>query len=1530
MAVAARPKRSWLDWFSAFMEERNIRWGELVGGLLIVCCSVALVISFWSAIEQRPWLKFLLFNGVTAALLGIGFYSEFRWRLRTTAQGLLTIGCLLVPLNFLAIAALSSAPGTGGLVTIAGEMLSAALFAALLYFAGQVLIERDAPWFAAGLLVPSLAQLLVRRYVDPATSTAMLAALAAVPVGCYAVVNLWHLRAQARTLVLSEQQVNALLKFVGMTSFAVVLPLALLLYKTERPIETLRQLPALAGLLGFVPLCAGLLLWQKLAGRTLVALRTAGTSVAVFGGAGVVVRPGHRLARAERDVAGGARRVCDLQLRGLAVRLAGRTCPGGCLPVRSLPAGCSPGRRANHVDRQFRRRVGPYSRFRRKRHAVGAAGRGLRRRGTGRLAARGRRRRALGTAAAGLMAASVVLVSWFGFGYEGDPLGAGWVYLLYALVILALAARVHRAAGLVRLRATIGRRRRDGHVPLRRRVGTARAGTHFHVGLLHAQRHDRRNRAPPAPGRGRRPVLRNSLAGVLLHLARGRRLAAGARSRRAGRHRVLALGLAGRALARRGDRHRLAADRHLVPTRPGRGHGVWRRHRALRGAWFVHTDWPWLDPWTLQSVALGLVALNLVWAVVRLVCRDVSAGTTLGTWRAQAASRLASPWLAIDRVTTGLLVALLVGLSVYAVLPGVLVEISPFDRVPAATAQDFQWHGIHHLHAGQGGSWALVGALLVLLAVMLRERASRSWLQVRATGRGRECSVGSQPFRRARRRRQRAGLDFAPLLVARRRGALVPAAARALGSARRLADVLRRRWRTARYDGTGRRPRPLCARRVGGDRCRGSPRARRGRAAAISGIGSIGAHARAVRDPRGDGPLGSVPLLVRAAARGVRPTWPESSAALVLLLAVIPPLAFSLHHITASLAASPIRGPDAQSIFARLGPPVALAVPLVLVALAMVGFALRERSGGFGLAGGLAACAAATVAWMAVHWTIVPLEAGPWIRVAQLNAAVAAAYTLAWLAVVAWDRSREGHYGFSATSVGFHVQAALAPVTIGLALGWAWRGAVLASDDVSQWPAGRAAVGRRLGPGQLCRGVPGGRSRCAHSRPAIEHAHAERRAGRGGHARRRRGGALGPGQLGRLQHAVHRPRARRRRAGGPGLASALRRVPHRRRRALARRRRSARRSARAMWPLLQGLLVLCLAVRQFQANEWFSIAGLAYVGLAVLPSLAWIFQRRRYLYLAVPLVNWAGLAAADQLGWISGTPGFVYGNIILLAAPVPLWLVVELFGIRPRAFASRLEVPPVHRVMTRLAAAILAVVVGIELTRDATAVPGVISAGNLPWFALAATTVAALAGLWDARSRDAVTLLYALGILAIGVLLDSFNLTPPWLLWTGTLVAAAYALATSYLWSRRRGLAAIAQRLGVPRGEDDLAGLDWLVPCNAVLVSAVVLLTTWVELTNLQTHLRVLAAQATLVQVVSLALLARGDHRGNLQYGALVVGALAPCCSAGRGSKWALRSPCCTPSLSWAPPLPAWACSTVWASPSCCATPAIGSARRET
>src|SRR5207248_2095990 len=62
------PRRSFLEWVAPFMEQRNILWGELLAGLLIVGCSIALVISLWSSLDKIPYFPFLVFGAITTAL----------------------------------------------------------------------------------------------------------------------------------------------------------------------------------------------------------------------------------------------------------------------------------------------------------------------------------------------------------------------------------------------------------------------------------------------------------------------------------------------------------------------------------------------------------------------------------------------------------------------------------------------------------------------------------------------------------------------------------------------------------------------------------------------------------------------------------------------------------------------------------------------------------------------------------------------------------------------------------------------------------------------------------------------------------------------------------------------------------------------------------------------------------------------------------------------------------------------------------------------------------------------------------------------------------------------------------------------------------------------------------------------------------------------------------------------------------------------------------------------------------------------
>ncbi len=194
---------------------------------------------------------------------------------------------------------------------------------------------------------------------------------------------------------------------------------------------------------------------------------------------------------------------------------------------------------------------------------------------------------------------------------------------------------------------------------------------------------------------------------------------------------------------------------------------------------------------------------------------------------------------------------------------------------------------------------------------------------------------------------------------------------------------------------------------------------------------------------------------------------------------------------------------------------------------------------------------------------------------------------------------------------------------------------------------------------------------------------------------------------------------------------------------------------------------------------------------------------------------------------------------------------------------------------TRLAIGALGIAAGVGLFLDAQQWGPLDVAPWMPWVALAATTVAALACLWDGPARDAIARLYVLGLVAVAMTVNAFDLSPQWLLWTGNMVLAAYALATSYLWSRRRGMRVLADSLHIPRGAGhELAGLEWLVPCNLLLIGVVVLLTGLIELSERTPTLRVLAAQAVLAQVVSMALVARGDRRGVLQTLALALGAL--------------------------------------------------------
>jgi hypothetical protein len=280
--VLKLPRKPFAEVLAAFMEQSNVRWGEIIGGLLIIGCSTALVISLWAQISRVPMMKFLIFTTVTAALFGVGFYTEHHWKLPTTSRGVLTIATLLVPLNFLAIAAVSAGAQSGALV-LGSELIAPAVFLCLVFLAGRIITPKWPHLLAAGALGSSVGQLLVRHFAAPDNTAFVLIALGAFPVLCYAGATGWSLKLTLADSEVDEGEANAIFVTLGALTFAAVLPFGLLLYKSGSVAMAMTHLAPLVTLGGAPMLATGLLLWNRVQRKELAITRTVGGSIAILG-----------------------------------------------------------------------------------------------------------------------------------------------------------------------------------------------------------------------------------------------------------------------------------------------------------------------------------------------------------------------------------------------------------------------------------------------------------------------------------------------------------------------------------------------------------------------------------------------------------------------------------------------------------------------------------------------------------------------------------------------------------------------------------------------------------------------------------------------------------------------------------------------------------------------------------------------------------------------------------------------------------------------------------------------------------------------------------------------------------------------------------------------------------------------------------------------------------------------------------------------------------------------------------------------
>ena len=282
-------RKPWTETLAEFMEERNIHSAELIGvllgGLLIVGSSAALVSSFWGDLAQRPWLKLAIFVGFSSVVFVVGLYSHHRWKLEYTGRRVLIIATLLVPLNFLATASFSK--GELDPWTMIAELAALGLFAFLVGLAARVLVPDGVKGLVLAVVGNSAAIVLFAVVAGIPATTGPFLAMGSVPVAVFAGAIGGYLYLLSKRDKLDADGARAVCTLLGTATFSLAVALGVLV---DRGVDdngmaaTLRMFSILATLAALPVLATGLTVMRQTSDSIKHAMwRTAGTAVAIIG-----------------------------------------------------------------------------------------------------------------------------------------------------------------------------------------------------------------------------------------------------------------------------------------------------------------------------------------------------------------------------------------------------------------------------------------------------------------------------------------------------------------------------------------------------------------------------------------------------------------------------------------------------------------------------------------------------------------------------------------------------------------------------------------------------------------------------------------------------------------------------------------------------------------------------------------------------------------------------------------------------------------------------------------------------------------------------------------------------------------------------------------------------------------------------------------------------------------------------------------------------------------------------------------------
>jgi len=1362
---------------TAFMEESNIRWGEIIGGLLIIGCSTALVVSLWAQISAIPVLKFLIFTTVTAALFGVGLYTEHRWKLPTTSRGILTIATLLVPLNFLAIAAVSGSSLPQGSLVIASELIAPALFLCLVYFAGRVITPKWPHLLAAGVLGSSVGQLLIRHFALSDNSPELMLALGAFPILCYVAAVAWMLWIALEDRQIDEAETIAMFVSLGALTFAAVLPFGLLLYKSGPISMSMMYLAPLVSLGGIPLLFSGTLLWKRVTAKELVASRVAGTSIALLGTLVVIlgmilawpnpasVVPAALLNFAvlvtiavllELPVAHFLAALCFSLAFLVVTHVVGGNLPWQNLRVVSLLDVMARGSSGQALLFLFIPFVIASILLEKKQRAKDSFW--------------------YLTSACVVAGISLLLLTKYGYNIPGDPHFIWLCYLFYAIGAFFLAfrkgSRVFGWVGsflfLVAASHAIG--------PWLGFDFPWQTAFLFHAAVC-------------------------AVAAILVSQITGLRARALERPLSQAALITSVFALLSLVQANEWETTAMQAERMFWLA------GVWlvslwlNRKRSLltvvqialtaavilaikatlqQYEWYAYLPDAFLHPVALQIQGTALVLLSLIWVALRFVTEryqtdEVAAASE--SWTASAA-RLLTGRFAFDRLVTWILLGGFSLLVFYGAFSGVKQELT--TRGAATPTWDIV--GFPHQLALGLGSWILLGLLVVAMLANLRQRKREIYL------------LGAV-----------AALTLmSPLLAGLWENQIATASAW--------------RWFAALFLVAASVPVWL----------RGS------------------ANFRWMFSGQQLGFTGNGQTKVYPTLRNLR--------VLLLVTTLIPLLLLTAYPALRAIYYMPTHGPGA-GIFFALGDTLSYSLPVVLVGLVLIAYAVVERLVSYAFSAGFFFNLAVTMVFLlsvvAVHGDMNRIVL---VRVIQLNVISSSLYGILWL-------SLRGRWQPHLKSPRTDYAAILFKTQIGMAIAGLVVVLVPAVVYLIAWPsevgAGCAAIGgiyawlafvlsvvavgwlwrsydQDLGADMLC-----GLLICLACLVTFT--------------------ATGLGFSGWGQYHVLMFGW----AVVAWLMWSLRSMP-----AWTFGRRFSFTSAweghTALYSTLAGVAVVLLALRAAPADAMgasWSIAALVVMS-ALAAALNWQTLRQAYLFAAALLLN-----TAASIWWWNFAPEQFSSQLDLVCLNVAvgclagiLWLWLDIRAARLSPSQSKSAEVLIHHFLALGSLSSMPFVLLVSFADGARGIQAAQLSFTLGWLAVLSLAALMFACLWDKRAGYAVAGLYLVGLLGAAMAVRQAELSPRHLLWTSLIVLAIYTVVGSLLWRQRQTLIRFAAQLKIPaRMEPDATQLRWLQVFTAALIIVIAGLAYYVDLYFLEGTLRVTAAVAVIVQALALSLLVPAD-----------------------------------------------------------------------